>query len=262
MDCKLSGQCPGRDRGAARLDRRPSGRLLPAVRRSPGLHLHGQVAEFRRRGQALRRIRRMAAGEGAAQGRARRPHDAQRAAISRRHDGHIARRLHGRERQPALHAARTRTPAQGFRRRSDRHPGEFRQDAAGRSRQDPGQACRCRQHGRDARRQGTARQLRGEAGQEARAELVAARPHVLQRRAQGRRVPRAQAGQGVGRRHRLPAIHRRHDGRLQGRDALASQRAGQRHSAEHAGSRRPIRSSASRPTRSISARCRSITSSR
>ena len=41
--------------------------------------------------------------------------------------GDPARRLHGGERQPALHAARARAPAEGLRRRGDRVPGEFRQ---------------------------------------------------------------------------------------------------------------------------------------
>ena len=45
--------------------------------------------------------------KGLGQGRARRHHDAERAAISRRHDGHPARRLYGGQCQPALHAART-----------------------------------------------------------------------------------------------------------------------------------------------------------
>ena len=73
----------------------------------------------------------LAAVEGARQGRARRHHDAERAAISGGDDGHPARRLHRRERQPALHAARTGAPAEGFRRRGDRHPRELRHDAAG-----------------------------------------------------------------------------------------------------------------------------------
>ena len=41
-----------------------------------------------------------------------------------------ARRLCGRERQSALHPARTRAPAQGFRRRGDHRAGEFRHHRA------------------------------------------------------------------------------------------------------------------------------------
>ena len=53
---------------------------------------------------------------------------------------HPARRLHGGERQPALHPARARAPAQGLRRRSHHHRREFRHHAAAGDRQDAGQA--------------------------------------------------------------------------------------------------------------------------
>ena len=63
-------------------------------------------------------------------------------------------------------------------------------------------------------------------------------------------------------RRRLPAIHRRHDRRLQGRDAAPPQRAGQRRAERALGRGRLYGQARSRPTRSISARCRSTTSSR
>ena len=44
--------------------------------------------------------------------------------------GDPARRPGGGQRQPALHAARTRAPAQGFGRQGDRHHGELRRHAA------------------------------------------------------------------------------------------------------------------------------------
>jgi len=51
-----------------------------------------------------------------------------------------ARGLRGGERQPAVHAARARAPAQGLGCRGDRDPGELRRDAAAGDRPDRGQA--------------------------------------------------------------------------------------------------------------------------
>ena len=164
---ELSRQGAGRDRAADRLDRRPSGQGLQAICGAARLHLHGQVDQLRRPRAPVGRVRRMAAVERSRQGRARRDHDAERAAISGRDDGHPARRLHRGERQPALHAARTRAPVEGFRRGGDRHPRKLRQDAAGGDCKDAGQACRGRDHGRHARRQGPDRQFRRQAGEEA-----------------------------------------------------------------------------------------------
>ena len=61
-------------------------------------------------------------------GRARRHHAAQYAAVRGDHGGRAARGLHLREREPAVHGSRARTPAQGFGRHRDRDPGEFRED--------------------------------------------------------------------------------------------------------------------------------------
>ena len=67
--------------------------------------------------------------KGLAARRPRRHHDAERAAVSGVRGRHPARRLRGGERQPALHAARARAPAQGFRRQGHHHHRELRQDA-------------------------------------------------------------------------------------------------------------------------------------
>ena len=145
---ELSEQGAGRDRAAdGEFHRRPSGQRLQAVCRPSRLHLHGQDHQLRRGGAPVGGLRRFSPVERPRQGRARRHHDAERAAISGRDDGHPARRLHRGERQPALYAARTRAPAQGFGRRGDHHPGEFREDAPGGDIEDAGQACR----GGDAR---------------------------------------------------------------------------------------------------------------
>ena len=60
--------------------------------------------------------------------------------------GRAARRLRGGQRQSALHAARTRTPVEGFRRRGDHRAGEFR-DQVQQVTQDRGEACHHRQMG-------------------------------------------------------------------------------------------------------------------
>ncbi len=60
------------------------------------------------------------------QGRARRDHDAQHPAVPDLPVRRPARGLHGRERQPAVHGARARAPAEGLRRRGDRRRRELR----------------------------------------------------------------------------------------------------------------------------------------
>ena len=95
---------------------RVAGRKLCEVRRPQGLHLHGQVDQLSRSRRDVEGARRLSAEQGPAKGRARRADDAERAAISHRHRRRAARRLCGRQRQSALHPARARAPAQGFRR--------------------------------------------------------------------------------------------------------------------------------------------------
>ena len=80
-----------------------------------GLQLHGQGRQLSRRPTACRRA--FAAylqGLGLQQGRPRRHHDAQRAAVPGGRGGHPARRLCGGQRQSAVHAARARAPAEGL----------------------------------------------------------------------------------------------------------------------------------------------------
>ena len=148
--------------------------------------------------------------------------------ISGRHRRGAARRLYGGQRQPALHPARARTSAQGFRRRSHHRAGELRHDRRAGGREDPGQAHHRRHHGRPARLQGRDRQFRGSPRQEDGAGLLAAERGELQRRA--RRRPRHEADEAADRagRRRLPAIHRRHHRRFQGRDAAPPQHRRQR----------------------------------
>ena len=110
--------------------------------------------------------------KGLQKGAPRRADDAERAAIPGLDRRRAARRLCGGERQSALHPARARAPAQGFRRRGDRRSGEFRHHRAAGDRQDRGQARHRRQHGRPARLQGRDRQSGGAPGQEDGAGLV------------------------------------------------------------------------------------------
>jgi len=98
------------------------------------------------------------AEQGPAEGRPRRADDAERAAISGIDCRCAARRLRGGEHQPALHPARARAPAQGFRRRGGHRSREFCDDSAAGHRQDRGEARHRRQHGRSARLQGRDRQ--------------------------------------------------------------------------------------------------------
>ena len=69
--------------------------------------------------------------------RARRDHDAQRRAVPDRGRRRAARGIRRRQRESAVHAARTRTPAQGLGRRGDRDPRELRRDAAAGHREVP-----------------------------------------------------------------------------------------------------------------------------
>jgi hypothetical protein len=118
--------------------------------------------------------------------RTRRPrchHDAEHHAVPGGRGGGVARRLRGGERQPAVHAARTRAPAQGQRRPGHHHHRELRHHAGEGDRQHAGQACGGRGHGRPARRpQGHAGESRGAQGQEDGARVFAAGLLPLQRR--------------------------------------------------------------------------------
>ena len=172
---------------------RTAGRELQEVRRPQGVHLHGQVDQLPRSRRHVDRARRLSAEQGHAEGRARRADDAERPAISRRDRGRAARRICGRERQSALHPARARAPAQGFRRRGHHRAGEFRHHRAAGDGQDRAQACHRRQHGRPARLQGRDRQPGGPQGEEDGAGLVDPARGRVQRCA--RRRPRHEARQ-------------------------------------------------------------------
>ena len=132
-------------------------------------------------------------------GRAGGDHDAQRAAVSGGDGGRAARRLHHRQRQSAVHAARAAAPADRLGRRSDHRAGEFRHHARAGDRQDPGQARRRRQHGRHARRlEGHDRQPGGAQGEEAGAGVFAAGRDPVQPHDGGRRAHDAHAGHASG----------------------------------------------------------------
>ena len=103
--------------------------------------------------------------------------------------GRAARRLRGRQRQSALHPARARASADGFRRRSHHRAGEFCRHRREGDGQDRAQARHRRQHGRSARPQGHDRQPGGAAGQEDGAALC----HPARHRLQSTRSPPAVA---------------------------------------------------------------------
>ena len=139
---KLSGRHAGRDRrrplqlhpGPAREDRRQ-------VRRQAGLPQPRPHPELCRAGAAVARFRRLSAGTaGHGQGRARRHHVAEPAAVPGGAVRHPARRHDGGERQSAVHAARARAPVEGLRRQGHRHRRELRQYPAAGAREHPGRA--------------------------------------------------------------------------------------------------------------------------
>ena len=139
--------------------------------------------------------RRLAAEPGIHQGQARGHHDAERAAVSGRAGRCAARRLHGRQCQSAVHAAGTRAPAQGLRRRGDLHSRELRDDAAAGRRQGSDQDGRRLRHGRHARlRQGPAGQFRRTQRQEDGARVHARQRVALERGARRRTAHVAEAG--------------------------------------------------------------------
>ena len=171
---------------------RAAGRKLCEVRRPQGVHLHGQVDQLPRPRRDVGSTWRLSAEQGPAEGRPRRADDAERAAIPGLDRRRAARRLCGGERQSALHPARARASAQGFRRGSDRRSGEFRHHGAAGDREDRGQACDRRQHGRPARLQGRDRQPGGPQGEEDGAGLVDPGRGLVQRCARRRPRPEAQ----------------------------------------------------------------------
>ena len=136
----------------------------------------------------------------------------------------------GGERQPALHAARARAPAQGFRRRGDRHPGELRHHAGAGAQEHAREARRAGQHGRPARLpEGHDRQSGRAQGEEDGAGLFAARaPCSSTTRSRPASGKPLNTRDDHARRRRVPAVHRRHDRRVEGRDAAPPQHRRQR----------------------------------
>ena len=88
--------------------------------------------------------------------------------------------------------------------------------------------------------------------------LGAAGRTALQRRARTGQVPAVRAGRDRSRRHCVPAVHRRHDRRRQGRDAHPPQHDRERVAGAARGSALPRSSARTRSSR----RCRCTTSSR
>ena len=145
---------------------------------------------------------------------------------------HFSRRPRRRQRQPAVHGARTRTPAQGLRRQGDRHPRELRAHARRSHRTRPmsntvvDHGCRvtCCPRPRAASSTSSLRRVK-----QGRAGLPAAGFHdrfndALAQGA-GKTVEPIELGYAD---IALPAVHGRHDGRFQGCDAEPSQHGLQR----------------------------------
>ncbi len=147
------------------------------------------------------------------------PDDAQHPAVPGMRIRDPARRLHGGERQSALHAARARAPAEGFRCGSDRDRRELRAHAAGSDRQDAGSPHHRHVDRRIAEVQGHRRRFRAPPHQEDDPGVVAAGIDPSLRRACGGPAPVAATRPRWPRRHRVPAVHGRNDGRRQGGDA-------------------------------------------
>ena len=151
------------------------------VRRQAGLSQPRPHDQLRRAGAAVARLCRLPAGTaGHGQGRPRRHHVAQPAAIPGGAVRHPARRHDGGERQSAVHAARAGASAEGLRREGDRHPRELRQCPAAGAREHAGQARDHhpgRRHAADP--EALDRQLRDQEGEEDGARLAHRRRHRL-----------------------------------------------------------------------------------
>ena len=205
-------------RRSAKCSRRASAgsRIVPPT-------VHGQDDHVPRARHAVGRVRRVPAGERLREGHARRADDAQHPAVSGEPVRHAARGLHGGQRQPAVHRARARAPARRLRRGGDRRRREFRADRAGGARQDQGPHGDRHQHRRAPGVQGHHRRPRAAPREKDDPGVEAAGVRPVLRRAGGGPRRQARAGADRPRRHRLPAIHRRHDGRGEGRGAPAPQ---------------------------------------
>ena len=193
------------------------------VRRAPVVHVHGQDPDLRRPEHAVGRVRIVPPGEWLREGHARRADDAQHPPVSGVPVRHAARRMHGGERQSALHGARARAPALGLGRRDSRRRREFRAHGAGGRRKDQAAPRRRHDHRRAPGLQGHRRRHRDPPPEEDGPEVESAGFDQALRRARRRSAADARAGRARSRGRRVPAIHRRHDRRREGRRAAASE---------------------------------------
>jgi 3-hydroxyacyl-CoA dehydrogenase len=136
---------------------------------------------------------------------------------------HPAIGVHGRQRQSALHRARARASAGRLGRRGDRRRRELRADRIGSARQDEGAAGDRHEHRRAPRLQGDRRRPRAATCQEDDSVLEDSGLGEVGRRARRRARRKARARPARPRRHRIPAVHRRHHGRREGRRAAPPQ---------------------------------------
>ena len=121
-----AGRAGRRGRRPVLVARAADGGGLREVRARNAYAFMDRLLHVRRDRSPLGGVRRLAAGPRSRARRARRHHDAERRAVPDRARRRAARGLRRRQRQSALHAARARAPAQGLRRRGDRHPRELR----------------------------------------------------------------------------------------------------------------------------------------
>ena len=199
--------CGNRTAGAC-LGCRADRGFLQALCRPSGLYLHGQDADLFRDRAHVGGHRRLAAVAWPAEGRPGCGDDAEHPADAGGNGCRAARRLHRGQCQPALHAARTRAPAQGFGRQGDHHPREFRRYPAASDFTHGRQACLRGVDGRSHGAQGPPGQFRCPQGQEDGSGLVPARPCQLQGCSVSRPVEDPQAGGHEAGGRGFPAIYR------------------------------------------------------
>ena len=141
-------------RGGARtlpLVGRPARRVVQATCPPARERVHGTVDELRRTGRPECRHGGLASGPRLGARCARGHHAAECAAVPDHHGGDREGGLHRGQRQPTLHRARARAPAQGLRGTGHRDPGKLRAHTGRSDRPDLGGARGGRQPRRSAR---------------------------------------------------------------------------------------------------------------
>ena len=158
-----------------------------------------------------------------AQGRPGGDHDAQPAAVRGRAVRRAARRAGGGERQSAVHGARTGAPARGLGRHGDRGARELRPHAAGGAGEEPDAEADRRSRPRSATCSRWSRRWSPTSSSSTSStwcpqwKIAGATDfNAALRTGHGQALDDVPLGP---RRHRLPAVHRRHDRRGQGRRA-------------------------------------------